>query len=113
MPTPTDDTALLNAEIIAREDMTSELCVIKVKPDAGQVAPFKPGQYATLGALPDPDSASRRRRRGSPSCCSAPIQRRQQPATTSSHLEFYLALVHDGLCTPKLWATAAWETAFS
>ncbi len=107
---PSADAALLNAEIIGREDLTSELCVIKVRPDAGQVAPFKPGQYATLGALPDAGS-EQAKKKGLAKLLLRPYSVASSP-NDPSHLEFYLALVHDGLCTPKLWAQRVGDRIF-
>ena len=112
MPTtaPTDNAALLNAEVLAREDLTDELCVVKVRPDAGKVAEFKPGQYATLGVLPDPDS-DQAKKKGLGKLLLRPYSVASSPRDLS-HLEFYLALVQDGQCTPKLWEQQVGDRVF-
>lgn len=89
-----------NATISYREDINPELCIIRVKPDEGQVPEFEPGQYAEL-ALPELDASKQkgadkvRMIRRSYSIGSSPEQR--------SYLEFYLVIVPEGYLTPDLF----------
>ena len=95
-----EDAKLLNASIARRQDLSSELCIVHVAPDAG-VPDFKPGQYATLGVLPPPDSDHAKKKGLARlvlrpySIASTPLQR--------DLIEFYLSLVPQGQFTPLLW----------
>ena len=91
----------LNATITHREDLTGELAVFKVSPDAA-MEPFVPGQFTTLG-LPKPESEinPNRRRRG------PQLVRRAYSIASSpdamNDLEFYVVVVDGGKLTPRLW----------
>jgi ferredoxin--NADP+ reductase len=95
-----EDAKLLNGSIAHRFDISPELCIVRVLPDAG-VPDFKPGQYATLGVAPPADSEHARKKGLARlvmrpySISSTPLQR--------DLLEFYLALVPQGQFTPRLW----------
>ena len=95
-----DDAKLLNATIAAREDLTRELAVVRVAPDAG-VPDFKPGQYATLGVLPDPAS-DQAKKKGLARLVLRPYSISSTPLDREA-IEFYLALVPEGALTPRLW----------
>ena len=99
-PEADDHQALLNATIVRREAITDDLCVIRVRPDAG-VPDFKPGQYATLGVLPDPDS-EQAQKKGLGKLILRPYSISSSPLDKDA-IEFYLALVPDGQFTPRLW----------
>ena len=102
MPATPADEALFNARIVGREDLTDELCVVRVAPDMGEAPDFLPGQYATIGLPPDEGEADQQAKKGlarfwlRPYSIASPPKERQ-------FLEFYVALVNDGGLTPKLW----------
>ena len=99
--TPSDaDAALLNARVSHRQDITDELCVVRVAPDAG-VPDYKPGQYATLGVLPEPDS-DQAKKKGLAKLVLRPYSISSTPLNKED-IEFYLALVPEGQFTPKVW----------
>lgn len=96
----------LNATITRRFDISHGLMLIQVTPDF-ELKPFVPGQYTTLGLpgrapradyadpendTPDPDKLIIR----AYSISSSSLQ--------GSYLEFYVALVHSGALTPRLFA---------
>lgn len=89
-----------NATLTARRDVTSELAIVRVRPDNSNIA-FLPGQYAELAIIEDhsaegPDGATRNKLvRKAYSIASSP----EDP----EGLEFYIALVAQGELTPKLW----------
>jgi len=103
----------MNATLIDRRDVNEELAIVRVRPDAGQVPPFRPGQYITLG-LPRGDSA---RTEGAQRPNPATIQtaaaretrlvRRAYSIASSAEdrdsMEFYVVLVRAGRLTPRLW----------
>ncbi len=95
---------MLNATLLHKIDITNELAVFQVKPDSG-VPDFHPGQYLALGLMgdaprfkdalpekeaPKPDKLIKR----AYSIGSAPSQK--------EFLEFYIAIVPDGLLTSRL-----------
>lgn len=96
------DEALLNAKVVGREDLTPELCVMRIAPLKGEAPMFEPGQYATIGLPPEEHEQEQQAKKGLArfwlrpySIASAPKQR--------DYLEFYVALVQEGSFTPKLW----------
>ena len=106
-PNVSPDDALLNATIVERQDLTGELAVVKVRLDAGDVADYKPGQYATLGVPPVPGTPNDAKK-GLARLLMRPYSVSSSPRDRS-HLEFYLALVQDGACTPQLWKRGVGE----
>lgn len=97
---PPEDAKLLNATLAVRTDLTPELAIVRVAPDAG-VPDFKPGQYATLGVLPDPES-EQAKKKGLAKLVLRPYSISSSPLEKES-LEFYLALVPQGQFTPRIW----------
>jgi ferredoxin--NADP+ reductase len=91
-------TVPLNATLIARKECTERLLVVQVRPDAGEVAPFEPGQFVQIG-LPLEDATSGRRPR---------LQKRSYSIASAAHargtIELYLAYVPEGRFTPLVWA---------
>ncbi|MEZ4754346.1 MAG: ferredoxin--NADP reductase [Bdellovibrionota bacterium] len=96
--------AMLNATLIKRIDITDQLAIFHIQPDAG-VPDFLPGQYLAIGLLgsaprmegsasdPEevkPDKLIKR----AYSIGSSPMEK--------SYLELYIAVVNDGLLTPRL-----------
>jgi ferredoxin--NADP+ reductase len=95
-----------NATVIKKIEINHGLLVLRVEPDAG-VPPFVAGQYAVLG-LP---GSARRVEYAEPEEPAAdpdkPIRRAYSIASSSlvgEYLEFYIALVHTGALTPRLFA---------
>ena len=75
---------LPRAKLVERKEITSDLMIIKLEPEAGPLA-FKPGQYCTLG-LEGIERAY--------SIASAP----HEPL-----LEIFVELVPEGALTPLMW----------
>lgn len=105
---------MLNGELIYRRDLTRELIIIRVRPDAG-VANFLPGQYLAIGLpgsaprvswanpedhLPPPDKIIKR----AYSVASAPSEKR--------YYEFYISLLADGIFTSRLAALKVGDRLF-
>lgn len=83
-----------NATITRWETIHEELAIIRIEPDKGQIAAFKPGQFAIIG-LPADDTPGAKL-----------IQRAYSIASGSNtldHLELYIVLVKEGALTPKVW----------
>jgi ferredoxin--NADP+ reductase len=106
---------MLNSTLIQRIEVTPDLLILRVKPDAG-VPEFKPGQYVALGlpgeaarypgAMPEaapqaPDKLIKR----AYSIGSSPTQR--------EFLEFYIAVVPDGSLTARLAALKEGDRLFA
>jgi len=106
---------MLNSTLVNRIEITPELLILQVRPDAG-VPEFKAGQYVALGlpgsalrysgALPEkesvaPDKVIKR----AYSIGSSPLQR--------EHLEFYIAVVPDGALSSRLAALQPGDRLFS
>jgi ferredoxin--NADP+ reductase len=95
---------MLNSTVVGRIDVTAELMILQVKPDAG-VPPFQPGQYVALGL---PGAAPRYP--GAPEEAEAPaadklIKRAYSIGSSPAigdYFEFYIAIVPDGAITSRL-----------
>ncbi len=122
----TENTAT-NAVLLSREDLTDTLSIVRVRPDAGTVPTFHPGQFFRLG-LPKPEvsdvaaaapagtsglssggqaavavvrpvRAGRiRYTRRAYSIASSPLVR--------DHAEFLVVRIDQGALTPRLWDLA-------
>ena len=81
----TPNPAFPKAKLVERVDITEDLMVIKLKPEAGASFSFKPGQYCTLGL--------------------GPIERAYSIASAPHEnlLEIFVELVPDGELTPLMW----------
>lgn len=100
---------VLNATIIDRRDLTHEISIVRIRPDAGDLPDFVPGQFIKLG-LP--------RRAAGASATSGPGRERSGPrlvrraySIASSPrdrdcLEFLMVRVERGKLTPQLWELA-------
>ncbi len=96
---------IYNAKVIERENLHDELALIRIAPDSGQVEPFKPGQFCTIG-MPPSDESAFVKPDGSPRKRPKLIRRAYSiasPATVRDYLELYVVLVGEGKLTPKLW----------
>ncbi len=99
-----EQAALYNATLVSKEILTDELAIIRVLPDGG-VPDFKPGQYATLGVLPNPDTPlgqEQAKKKGLAKLILRPYSIGSS-SLDQDGLEFYLALVPDGAFTPLAW----------
>ena len=96
--------AMLNATLVKRIEVTKDLIIIGVKPDAG-IPDFQPGQYVALalvGSAPRPDYFPPEKEVYAPdklikraySIGSSPVDK--------SALEFYLAILPEGALTSRL-----------
>lgn len=89
---------LLNAVILAREDPTDRLLILHIRPDAGRVADFEPGQFVQIGLphaeAPEPGARIR-------------VHKRSYSIASSPHVpesvELCIARVEGGRFTPALW----------
>lgn len=93
-----------NTTLIDRQDVTEDLCIIRLRPDSGQALDYEPGQFITIGLPRPPTLNSPAARMGSDrvrlirraySIASSPL--------TRDHIELYVALVEQGKLTPRLW----------
>ncbi len=106
---------MLNSTLIARIEVTSELLILRVKPDAG-VPEFKPGQYVALGL---PGEAARHPG-AAPEVEAPPADKLIKRAysigsspTQREFLEFYIAVVPDGSLTTRLAALKEGDRLFA
>jgi len=103
-----------NATVVGREEIHTDLIILRVKPDAA-LFDFKPGQFGVLGLLGkaprvpeaapeetavEPDKMIRR----AYSISSSSIERR--------YVEFYITLITSGGLTPRLFALKYGERVF-
>ena len=94
---------MYNASVVAKEKITDSLFILKVKPDV-EIPDFLPGQYIALGL---PGSAPR-----AANCLEVEgadpeklIKRSYSigsPATEKGYYEFYIAVVPEGILSPRL-----------
>ena len=93
-----------NTTLINRQDVTDDLCIIRLRPDSGQVPDFEPGQSISIG-LPRPPTADRSAVR--PASDRPRLIRRAYSIASSpvirDYVELYVALVGDGKLTPRVW----------
>ena len=105
---------MLNSTVVSRFDVSSELMILRVKPDTG-VPSFTPGQYVALGlygSAPRFKGAQEEREPVQPdklikraySIGSSPDQR--------DYLEFYIAVVPNGSLTSRLACVKEGERLF-
>jgi len=93
-----------NTTLIHRQDVTDDLCIIRLRPDSGQVPDYEPGQSITIGLPrpPAPDSPVARPASGRPRLIRRAYSIASSPVTRD-YIELYVALVGDGKLTPRLW----------
>jgi ferredoxin--NADP+ reductase len=90
-----------NAVLVAREDLTRTISIVRVAPDTGRVPDFTPGQFVRLGVpkLSEPDRSTRSGRirlsRRAYSIASSPL--------VTDSLEFFVVRIDEGELTPRLW----------
>lgn len=83
----------VNAQVVNKTLLTSELFLLELKPDAG-VPKFTPGQYVAIGLPQEAADGKVKLLRRAYSISSTPDKQ--------DALELYIALVKDGELTPKL-----------
>src|SRR5262245_16916159 len=86
-----------NATLIARRDLSARLAILRIRPEAGAVPDFVPGQFIQLG-LPcgaDLQDGGSRPEKRAYSIASSPADKEA--------LELLVALVPDGRLTPAIW----------
>ena len=107
--------SMLNSTLIERIEVTPDLLILRVKPDAG-VPDFRPGQYVALGLMgaapryigaePEVDApAADKLIKRAYSIGSSPTQR--------EYLEFYVAVVPTGALTTRLAALKVGDRLFT
>lgn len=96
-----------NATLVGREDINPGLRILRVRPDAGVVPEFVPGQYTVLGLLGSAPRVPEAEPEDPPSDPAKLLKRAYSIASSSlerGYVEFYLNLVTTGTLTPRLWA---------
>ncbi|MCB0311453.1 MAG: ferredoxin--NADP reductase, partial [Bdellovibrionales bacterium] len=105
---------MLNATVVERIDITSELVVFHIKPDTA-IPSFKPGQYVSLGL---PGSAPRPADfppEATPQSPDKLIKRAYSIGSSPSqgnYLEFYIAIAPTGALTSRLYLLKAGDRVF-
>lgn len=105
---------MLNATVIDRVDVTPELMILRVRPDAG-VPSFTPGQYVAIGLL---GGATRYAGAAPESETTAPDKLIKRAYSIGSspeqreYLEFYIAVVPTGRLTSRLAVVQVGERVF-
>ncbi|MBN8549232.1 MAG: ferredoxin--NADP reductase [Deltaproteobacteria bacterium] len=95
---------MLNATITQRIEITPELVVLRVKPDA-ELSEFHPGQYVALGLYSDAKRPEHFPPEREPLAPGKLIKRAYSIGSSPSvreYLEFYIAIVPDGALTSRL-----------
>ena len=95
-----------NATLIARDDLTDILSIVRVRPDSGTVPPFTPGQFLRLGLprppMPDGPAVRPASRPGRVRLSRRAYSIASSPTVTDS-AEFFVVRVEAGELTPRLW----------
>ncbi len=95
---------MLNATVVKRQNVTDELIILKIKPDAG-VPEFLPGQYLAIGLFgnaPRPESFPPEKEEQKPDKIIKRAYSIGSSPDTREHLELYIAIVPDGALTSRL-----------
>lgn len=103
-------TKKLNAIVSQRIEIAPHLIKLRVIPDGWELPDFKPGQYAALGLPGDAPRCQSSLPEEKPTDPDKFIMRAYSIASSSvsrEYIEFYIALVHSGALTPRLFALAA------
>lgn len=105
---------MLNATLVSRRPITDDLLIVRIRPDGG-VPPFLPGQYVALGLPGSAPRAAGSLPEKEPSTPDKIIKRAYSIGSSpadSEAIEFYLAVVPDGVLTPRLKALAEGDRLF-
>nr|CRH07541.1 putative Ferredoxin--NADP reductase [Candidatus Magnetococcus massalia] len=103
-----------NATLTDRVEVTPNLLICKVKPDAGSY-PFEAGQFAVLGLKRKEARIPEATSEEVPEEKAERLIRRAYSISSASHedsLEFYLSLVSSGELTPRLFALKEGDRLF-
>jgi ferredoxin--NADP+ reductase len=95
-----------NAVVLQRQDVGQGLMIVQVAPTNWTIPDFKPGQYTTLGLPAAAGRADGTKPDREPPKPNELIKRAYSIASSprvKDYLEFYLALVDDGLLTGRFW----------
>ncbi len=95
---------MMNATVVAREQITPELFIIRVKPDGG-VPTFSPGQYVAVGLPGSAERVTGSLPEKEPAAPEKLIKRAYSigsPPSINEYLELYVATVPEGALTPRL-----------
>ena len=106
---------MLNATLIKRIEITKELLIVWVKPDAG-VPEFLPGQYVALGldgAAPRPPDAPPEHETHAAGKLIKRAYSIGSPPSQREYLEFYIAVVPTGALTSRLMMLKEGDRLFS
>ena len=93
-----------NATVIAKEKITDNLIIYRVKPDV-DIPDFTPGQYVALGMMPDAQRPADFPPEATPQKEGRIIRRTYSIASTpmdKDAFEFYLAIVPDGSLSARI-----------
>ena len=104
-----------NAVLASRIEVAPGLVIIRVVPDGWELADFLPGQFAVLG-LPGSSPRDPFADPEDPPAEPDKLIRRSYSIASSSrareYLEFYVALVHSGTLSPRLFALKEGDRLF-
>jgi ferredoxin--NADP+ reductase len=106
---------MLNSTLIQRIEVTPELLILRVKPDAG-VPDFKPGQYVALGLLGSAERYPGAAPEAEPPAADKLIKRAYSIGSSPElrdFLEFYIAVVPSGALTSRLAALKEGDRLFA
>lgn len=95
---------MYNATLVNRIDITPELIIIQVKPDA-PISDFLPGQYVALGLLGSEERIANSLPEQGPVSPDKIIKRAYSIGSSpqeKEHLEFYIAIVPEGALSSRL-----------
>lgn len=95
---------MLNATVAQRIEVTPELVIIRVKPDA-PISEFHPGQYVALGLFPESARPAHFPPEKEVPAAGKLIKRAYSIGSSPEirdYLEFYIAIVPDGALTSRL-----------
>ncbi len=98
----TQDPHAANAVIAARRDLNDRVSLVWIRPDAGAVEPFEPGQFIQLGLPAESQAAAESR---GPRTRTKLVKRSYSIASSPLEREAYelcIALVQEGQLTPRL-----------
>jgi ferredoxin--NADP+ reductase len=102
-----DPGTVYDATLVGREDIHPGLRIVRVRPDAGSVPDFVPGQYTVLGLLGSEPRVAEADVEDPPTEPGKLLKRAYSIASSNlerNYVEFFLTLVTSGALTPRLFA---------
>lgn len=97
----------LKAVVAQRIEVAPGLIILRVVPSGWELPEFQPGQFVVLGMLPSAPRCAYSDNEDPPPDPGRLIRRAYSIASSSvdrQYIEFYVALVHSGALTPRLFA---------